>query len=498
MSYNYNDMKTLYQYVAPALGVILALFAIFGSHPVSFSAATANPSSNALYEQALAQPLGTTDANMYVTSGADVQGNLLAIGSYQCLSVDTGQPNFEAICGNVSSSSTSGLTIAVTLRGLSTQTATTSNPAAIFTHRRGADVRITDFPSLTIVNNELSGVQNIPYLLNYDNSVLIGPSSASTTIPTKYYVDNEAASGGSPGSPTVAGIFLGSTAAQTASSTATGVFNTVTYNRILQTGNATDTPQAKCNSLGSGNGAGCSVIALLTGKITQAWLDLTAAFSVSGAWVFTNTVSIAASSLDKLTLNAVPYIFPSSQGAANSILSNNGSGTLSWTTASAPRYSYASTTASVATVANGGFATSTSMTIPAGTLTASSTITFQGEASGCDGSTTCTFFLWSKVSGTWTKIAGGTIGQPASGRNWDIDWTGYVTNNSVTNSQSSVMQSNAIDAGTISSIVAGKILTQGLTSSIDTTQAVTLVGVVSDSSNSGGLSFNSLFITVSP
>lgn len=304
-----------------ALGVASAAF--LQHEQVQSFGATANAGANALYEQSLAQPLGTTDANMYVTSGGDVQGNLLPLNSYQCLSVDTGQPNFEAICGNVTASASSGLTLAVTLRGLSTQTATTSNPSFIFTHRRGADVRITDFPALTVVNNQLNGVQTIPNPIYYSSNFTppFWTNAASNTIATLGIVQSTAAAGCGNASETASGCSQISTAAQAAAGVSIGS----TAARLVLPGSlATSTPG---NSTATGN------IPTTIGKfLSQSFFDFTQLFTFSGGLTSTATTTLAGSNVlsNAVVIRSVPYAFPSSQGASSTVLSDDGLGNLSW------------------------------------------------------------------------------------------------------------------------------------------------------------------------
>lgn len=280
-------MKNIFAIFLSTIAVLIAGFSVgyVMTHTATVSfGATANAGANALYEQSLAQPLGTTDANMYVTSGADVQGNLLPLNSYQCLSVDTGQPNFEGICGTVTATNSSGLTLLVSLRGLSTQTATTSNPSFIFTHRRGADVRITDFPTLTVNNNELNGVQNIPFLLTYDTGVFINTLSPTSTLATKYYVDQTAISGAPNASNVVKGIVQLATAVQTALGTILG-----------STGAALVIPSSIATSTPYNSGTNVVPVTGTNEKLSQLFLDLTQNFSVSGLWNFSATTTMATS-----------------------------------------------------------------------------------------------------------------------------------------------------------------------------------------------------------
>ena len=97
-----------------------------------------------------------------------------------------------------------------------------------------------------------------------------------------------AAQGAATSTESIAGITRLGTALQAASSTYLGVLDPL----VLQTKNATDTPIRGCaTGYTSTAGAGCSVIAQLTGKISQAWLNLTEAFTVTGAWIFSSTVT---------------------------------------------------------------------------------------------------------------------------------------------------------------------------------------------------------------
>jgi hypothetical protein len=65
------------------------------------------------------------------------------------------------------------------------------------------------------------------------------------------------------------------------------------------------------------------------------WINGPASLSqdeaVTGAWEFVNGASIGSN----LTLNSVAYVFPNTQGGANTYLRNNGSGILTWTSVTA-------------------------------------------------------------------------------------------------------------------------------------------------------------------
>ncbi len=221
------------------------------------------------------------------------------------------------------------------------------------------------------------------------------------------YVNSVVAAGAANASETVKGIIQLATGAQAALGTSLG-----TTGARLALGNnlATSTPTASCTS-------GCIPVAV-NSKISQLFLDLTQAFTFSGLNTFTAgflstasstitaTTTIAASSVtnNALVLNSVKYAFPSSQGALNTYLVNNGSGVLSWGLVGAQQYSLASTTQSLA--GQGKTITSASLNIPAGVLTASSTAfmnaMYECQTSGSGGN--CTMSIVDTNSNTYFSL----------------------------------------------------------------------------------------------
>lgn len=116
---------------------------------------------------------------------------------------------------------------------------------------------------------------------------------------------------------------------------------------VLSAQYATDTPGTLCSSSVS-----CTVKALIGGKIRQTWLDLTENFTTSGTWVFNGAASllgnttIAMTVAHPLTLNGLAYTLNGSRQASSTVLSEDGSGNLSFAT---PAYALLiSTTTSVA------------------------------------------------------------------------------------------------------------------------------------------------------
>lgn len=82
------------------------------------------------------------------------------------------------------------------------------------------------------------------------------------------------------------GIIELGTSAETASST---IFGGTGASTVIQTKNATDTPQSKCNSAGSANGAGCVPVAQLDGKISPNFIATSSAYAYN--WGASTTFS---------------------------------------------------------------------------------------------------------------------------------------------------------------------------------------------------------------
>jgi len=167
-------MKNILQKIITSTLLILAILAV-GFLKTSGSTIPIAPS---LFETSLASPIGKTDTSMTLASGILANGSTLS--GYTCFTVDSGNPNVEFICGTASGTSITSL-----LRGVDTLTGNSSTSTLQFTHRRGADVKITDFPVFTIVRNIMAGVDSLPSAISY--KVGVSPLG-SQDLTTKAYV----------------------------------------------------------------------------------------------------------------------------------------------------------------------------------------------------------------------------------------------------------------------------------------------------------------------
>ena len=100
-------------------------------------------------------------------------------------------------------------------------------------------------------------------------------------------------------------------------------------------------------TLGTLTAGSTTLGATTTGALTASSITDSGTLSVAGTGTFSGALSIAG---DLTKINGVTYSWPTSQGAASTVLSNNGSGTLTWSTASVDLGS----ATGVLPIANGG------------------------------------------------------------------------------------------------------------------------------------------------
>lgn len=223
-------------------------------------------------------------------------------------------------------------------RGLEPVYPYTASSTFQFTHGGGTTVIVSNSPpfydTFANKNNDatIKGVYtyastSLPVVeITTTNAQLT--ANGTNTLATLAYVASTSYSGTVDATESVKGIIELGTALESASST---IFGSTGASVVMQSKNATDTPLSGCASgYTSTAGAGCSVIAMLNGKIKQSWYDLTEAFTFSGGATSTGTTTISASSLttNPLILNGLAYKMPSIRGASSTAWLDNGSGTL--------------------------------------------------------------------------------------------------------------------------------------------------------------------------
>ncbi len=218
------------------------------------------PQGVAVFQTSLLSAITSSASSMTLVANSVRGGSTLS--GYNCFTVDEGSSIAEYICGTVSGTSVTSLT-----RGIDPVTGTTTNATLQFAHRRGAEVKITDFPVIQIMKHQLSGAESILNALFYTSEVTI---SSTTQLVHKKYVDDIAIAGAPDANTSTKGLVEIATAIEVASTTATGSTGAVL---AIPASQATSTP---------GNSTTLNVVVTQNnGKIAQGFLDLTEQFTFS-------------------------------------------------------------------------------------------------------------------------------------------------------------------------------------------------------------------------
>lgn len=213
----------------------------------------------------------------------------------------------------------------------------------------------------------------------------------------------------------------------------------------------------------------------------------------------TATTTISANSLTNgaFRLNGLAYLFPSLRGAVGTVLTENGSGTLSWSSTGGKIYSYASTTNPLI-ITGPSFATSTPLNIPAGVMTASSTIDVYAtiRCNGGGGSSSCSFWV-TDVTGAPFISSVSTIPAPASGNTSGNVHVQILANNSTSAQRTVALGTFAQVAGTISSAGQASIESTG-SSAINLANAFGIYFVIKGTDANATMFLTSISFVVNP
>jgi len=164
------------------------------------------------FEDSLASKITSTATSLTLVDGTTPAGNTLS--GWYGLTLESGSANMEYILANCTGTACTSLT-----RGLSTDTGTSTVASLKFEHRRGASVKITDYPNLTIITNILNGADGVPDKLYYDSQPTI---TSNEDIATKKYVDDVALVSAPDATESVKGVSELATGAEAAAGTSSG------------------------------------------------------------------------------------------------------------------------------------------------------------------------------------------------------------------------------------------------------------------------------------
>ncbi|MDD5110498.1 MAG: hypothetical protein PHI63_04780 [Patescibacteria group bacterium] len=221
---------------------------------------TTIPVTVALFETSLQASITSSDTSMTLVNGTDKDGNTLS-GTYAFI-IDEGESIEEFVQASCTDTACSGMT-----RGISVVSASTTVTALKQPHRRGASVKMTDFPIIGILTRIFNDQGTLPVPIHYQENFDLTTSS-NTTLASKAYVDSVGSSGAANANESTKGISELSTGIEAASSTSAGG----TGARLVLPGSlATSTPSAN---------AGLQVVVTENdGKLSQKFLDLNEPFA---------------------------------------------------------------------------------------------------------------------------------------------------------------------------------------------------------------------------
>lgn len=162
----------------------LALFSIVALVAFAFTTkAVTLPLVPANYDDSLASGISASATSLTLVNGTDRSGNSLS--GFACFTIDEGSPSLEYVCGTASGTAVTGLT-----RGLDAQNPNATSTGSV--HRRGANVKITDYPLSGFLKRILNGVDSLTSILKYDFSTYT-QFTDDRDIVNKAYVDGQTA-----------------------------------------------------------------------------------------------------------------------------------------------------------------------------------------------------------------------------------------------------------------------------------------------------------------
>lgn len=130
------------------------------------------PQAVGIFETSLQSPLSQSATTLTLYSNSIRGGGTLS--GYNCFTIDEGSAQAEVVCGTVS-----GLSVTAVTRGISYEDGMTSVAGNQFSHRRGANIKITDFPIIQIIKAQNAGETTFDSPIRYGSSVSTSSLSAN-------------------------------------------------------------------------------------------------------------------------------------------------------------------------------------------------------------------------------------------------------------------------------------------------------------------------------
>lgn len=272
-----------------SVGTIVASW--FGYAPIkeqiNLGASTQSSEVRALFTTTLATKITSSATSMTLSSATDKDGTTLASSTYGFI-IDEGTSKEELVLADCTGTTCTNMT-----RGLSVRTGTTTVAALQFEHGRGAEVKITDAPSLIYAANVFRGKQNLDYKLRYDTAQTF---TNGTDLISKDYADSLSFGGVPAASELASGFVELSTGAETASSTSLG-----------GTGARLVIPASLATSTYNSATAGLKVVVTQNnGKIDGNFIDSSSLPTTAGNNTFTGVNTFSTTTATSTIIGSMP------------------------------------------------------------------------------------------------------------------------------------------------------------------------------------------------
>ncbi len=249
-------MTHLFQYIGKAfITSALAIAGVFGLNPTPSVAPVGAviPVALAVFQSSLQASISTSATSMTLVSGTDKAGN--ALSGYICFNIDEGTAIEEFVCGTASGTAITGM-----VRGLDPVDGDLEVTALKKAHKRGASVKVTNYPSLGILSRILNGNETLPNPITYASG--IGPVGVSDLADKEYVLSVV-----SGGTVSFNQVIVSGTAGETISAGNLIYFDT-TQNEWMKTD--ADTATTIFNvKLGIAQGSGTDGVAISGGVLTS-------------------------------------------------------------------------------------------------------------------------------------------------------------------------------------------------------------------------------------
>lgn len=348
---------------------VLVLLSLGGGSAAVVHFGAFNPTGGGTYY--LQSTISSSQTTITLSSFKEPGSNILYTMSYLNSSIEyatiapqTTQSEFISFSG-ITQNADGSATLTGVVRGLGRSYPYTASSTLASPHPGQSRLILSNPPQLT---NQYLNLNNSGQQITGSIAFTVAPTSTvECATPFEYcrkqYIDAGLNQGAATSTETNQGLVQLATAAQVGVGTAS---SSGSAPLVIENKFATTTPGTICTS-----GVFNCVVAASLGKISQSFLDLTAAFTVSGTWIFNGVTQIAASASFPLTLNTLAYIFPSTRAASSTVLTENGSGTLTWLL---PQVRTASTTVLNASSASTATTTLATVVLPIGSINSTSTM----------------------------------------------------------------------------------------------------------------------------